>query len=63
MTLTNRQDEIMQLWVEGMKKEVIAQKLGISPNTVRNHLDMVYDRMDAINGRNAAYKYGRMGNK
>ena len=43
--LTNREQEVVDLLAQGIRVPTIARKLCISPNTVRNHLKRVYQKL------------------
>lgn len=43
--LTDREDEILKLLVDGLEYKEIAQKLGLSPNTVRNNVTRIYSKL------------------
>lgn len=47
--LTARQWSVLQLLSTGATNKVIAQNLGISPATVKNHLDAIFEKMGATN--------------
>ena len=47
--LTERQMEVIRLLATGASNKVIAQTLGISPSTVKNHLDTIFDKMGVGN--------------
>lgn len=47
--LTERQMEVIRLLATGASNKVIAQTLGISPSTVKNHLDAIFDKMGVGN--------------
>lgn len=47
--LTTRQWSVLQLLATGATNKVIAQNLGISPATVKNHLDAIFEKMGATN--------------
>jgi DNA-binding CsgD family transcriptional regulator len=47
--LTQRQREIVEHVAMGHTNEAIARALGVSPNTLRNHLAEVFRRLDASN--------------
>ncbi len=47
--LTARQLSVLQLLATGATNKVIAQQLGISPATVKNHLDSIFEKMGATN--------------
>jgi two-component system, NarL family, nitrate/nitrite response regulator NarL len=47
--LTARQLAVLQLLATGATNKVIAQNLGISPATVKNHLDAIFEKMGATN--------------
>ncbi len=44
-SLTNREKEILSLITQGMTNDAIAGKLFISPQTVRNHIKNIYDKL------------------
>jgi two-component system nitrate/nitrite response regulator NarL len=44
-TLTEREREVVALIAEGLHNRAIAQKLGITENTVRHHLTAVYGKV------------------
>lgn len=48
-TLTLREREIMQLIVSGFDNQAIADKLYISPNTVKTHISNVYKKIAVTN--------------
>lgn len=47
--LTTRQLAVLQMLATGATNKVIAQQLGISPATVKNHLDAIFEKMGASN--------------
>ena len=47
--LTPRRREIVEQVAMGHTNEAIARALGVSPNTLRNHLAEVFRRLDASN--------------
>jgi DNA-binding NarL/FixJ family response regulator len=44
-TLTNREREILALLADGLGNKQIAARLGISANTVKTHLELLFDRL------------------
>lgn len=52
--LTNREREILQLLVDGLTNREIAEKLFISPVTVKTHMRHIVDKLDAVDRRDAA---------
>lgn len=48
-TLTLREQEILKLIVAGCDNQTIADKLFISPNTVKTHVSNIYKKIDATN--------------
>lgn len=51
--LTSREVEIISLLASGLKTTAVAAALGISPNTVRNHMANLYEKL-AVGNRTAA---------
>ena len=47
--LTRREREILGLLLEGWRNQDIADRLGLSPNTVKNHVYNVYQKTGAAN--------------
>ena len=47
--LTTRQLSVLQMLATGATNKVIAQHLGISPATVKNHLDAIFEKMGVTN--------------
>ena len=43
--LTNREREILSLLADGLGNKQIAASLGISPNTVKTHLELLFDKL------------------
>ena len=46
--LTNRENEIIKLFVKGLTCNEIAQRLLISPNTVHTHENNIYAKLDLV---------------
>lgn len=44
--LTNREREILALLADGLANKQIAARLGISKNTVKTHLELMFDKLD-----------------
>ncbi|SKB02690.1 regulatory protein, luxR family [Prosthecobacter debontii] len=51
--LSKREEEVLECLAKGMSNDEIATALGISPNTVKNHLDRVFKKL-GVNNRFAA---------
>jgi DNA-binding NarL/FixJ family response regulator len=45
MILTNREQEILSLLADGLGNKQIAALLGISTNTVKTHLEMLFEKL------------------
>ncbi len=52
-SLTERERQILQMLADGCTPAEVAERLFISPKTVRNHLTKVYDKL-GVNSRSAA---------
>jgi len=59
--LTVRQLEVLRLSARGLTNAEIARVLGISGATVKNHLERVYDVLDASNRTEAAMRLHELG--
>ena len=44
-SLTNREREILALLADGLGNKQIAARLDISPNTVKTHLELLFDKI------------------
>jgi DNA-binding NarL/FixJ family response regulator len=56
--LTTREKEILELIKTGLQNKEIAEKLHISPQTVRKHLENIYDKLQVNNRVEAISKLG-----
>ena len=56
--LTAREKEILELIKIGLENKEIAEKLHISPQTVRKHLENIYDKLQVNNRVEAISKLG-----
>ncbi|MDZ7264187.1 MAG: response regulator transcription factor [candidate division KSB1 bacterium] len=54
--LSNREQEILQLLVEGLSYKAIGSRLFISPHTVRTHLKNIYEKLHVHSKSEAAVK-------
>ena len=57
--LSQREIEVLSLTAEGLKREEIAERLSVSPGTVKTHLQNIYQKLEA-SGKVAAIKIARM---
>ena len=44
-SLTNREREILALLADGLGNKQIAARLGVSPNTVKTHLELLFEKI------------------
>ena len=58
--LTQREEEIMELLIEGQSNPEISKKLFISVHTVKAHIESIYYKLNVSNRVQAAVKYLRM---
>lgn len=59
--LTPRENEVLQLLVEGLTNKGIAQRLAISPNTVKFHINAILSKLDAQSRTEAVVRATRLG--
>lgn len=59
--LTPREEEILSLLVEGMNYNIIAEKLYISLDTVRNHIRHIYEKLHVHSKSQAVVKAIKQG--
>jgi DNA-binding NarL/FixJ family response regulator len=55
--LTNREREILALLADGLANKQIAARLGISKNTVKTHIELLFDKL-AVSSRAEAVAMG-----
>ncbi len=61
VTLTPREDEILQLLAEGLSAAQVAARLYISPSTAKTHMSKLYDKLGAGNRTQAVMNAVRLG--
>jgi pimeloyl-ACP methyl ester carboxylesterase/DNA-binding CsgD family transcriptional regulator len=49
LELTDREREVLELIARGLDNPAIANQLSISPKTVRNHINAIFDKLDIPN--------------
>lgn len=59
--LSARETEVLQLLGAGSSNQQIATALGISPNTVRNHVQRIFEKLDAHSRLEAVAIAARLG--
>jgi DNA-binding NarL/FixJ family response regulator len=57
--LSNREREALALLAEGFRYKEIADKMGISPNTVREYVHSIYQKLHVSSRLEAVLKYQR----
>ena len=60
--LTPREQEVLNLLIEGRFYKEIAQALGIGIDTVRTHIRKVYDKLHIHSRTEIIMKFGKKGN-
>jgi DNA-binding NarL/FixJ family response regulator len=60
-SLTPRESEVLQLIAQGLANRAIAQKLGISPNTVKFHINAILSKLDAQSRTEAVVRATQLG--
>jgi two-component system, NarL family, nitrate/nitrite response regulator NarL len=59
--LTHREREILALLADGLGNKQIAVRLGISTNTVKTHLEVVFEKLDVSSRAEAVATAARLG--
>jgi two-component system, NarL family, response regulator DegU len=59
--ITKREEEVLQLIVDGCSTPEVAERLYISQKTVKNHLASIYQKLDARDRTQAVLQAVRMG--
>lgn len=59
--LTRREREILALLADGFGNKQIAARLGIATNTVKTHLELLFDKLDVSTRTEAVTAAARMG--
>jgi ATP/maltotriose-dependent transcriptional regulator MalT len=59
--LTHREREILALVADGLGNKQIAGRLGISTNTVKTHLELLFEKLDVASRAEAVATAARMG--
>lgn len=59
--LTTRESEVLQLIVAGLTYQAMAQVLGVSSHTIKEHAQRIYQKLDVTNRTEAAVKAIRIG--
>lgn len=54
--LTNREGQVLELIAQGLNNKQIAERLYISPKTVRNHVSNIYSKLQVVNRAQAIVK-------
>lgn len=55
--LTDREHEVLTLLVDGLEYKEIAANMGVSPNTVRNHISNIYKKLHVTSKAQAIRVY------
>jgi DNA-binding NarL/FixJ family response regulator len=63
MRLSPREQEIVELLVQGYRYKEVADHFSCSINTVREHLRRIYEKLHVTSAREAVVKYLRAGRK
>jgi DNA-binding CsgD family transcriptional regulator len=56
--LTSKQFPIAQLLCVGKTQKQIAEITGVAPNTIKSHVDAIYDRLEVSSKSDLILKYG-----
>ena len=59
--LTPRESEVLPLLAQGLSNKEIARELGVSPDTVKDHLARMYGKLDACDRTEAVSRARTIG--
>lgn len=59
--LTQREQQILELLADGLGNKQIAARLGITTNTVKTHLELLFDKLDVSSRAEAVAAAARAG--
>lgn len=59
--LTQREQQILELLADGLGNKQIAARLGITTNTVKTHLELLFDKLDVSSRAEAVATAARTG--
>ncbi|MCC6838013.1 MAG: response regulator transcription factor, partial [Bacteroidia bacterium] len=59
--LTDREHEVLTLLVDGLEYKEIAADMGVSPNTIRNHISNIYKKLHVTSKAQAIRVYMNKG--
>ncbi|MCL2096344.1 MAG: LuxR C-terminal-related transcriptional regulator [Oscillospiraceae bacterium] len=61
LSFTEKQKTVMTLMREGCSRNEIAERMGLKPNGVKSHVELIYRKLDVANSVDAVLKIKEMG--
>ncbi|MCL2003399.1 MAG: LuxR C-terminal-related transcriptional regulator [Oscillospiraceae bacterium] len=61
LTFTDKQKAVMRLMCEGCSRNAIAERMGLKPSGVKNHIELIYRKLDVSTGIEAVLKIKELG--
>ncbi|MCL2108447.1 MAG: LuxR C-terminal-related transcriptional regulator [Oscillospiraceae bacterium] len=61
LTLTDKQKTVMRLMCEGCSRNKIAEQMGLKPNSVKTHTELIYRKLDVSSSVEAILKIKELG--
>jgi LuxR family maltose regulon positive regulatory protein len=61
LSFTDKQKQVMHLMCQGFSRKEIAEKMGLKPNGIKSHTELIYKKLDVSNNIDAVMKIKEIG--